>query len=142
VVVALEVFVGSYVLHVHRCRRDSRKNDIHAGFAIVVILGSSVAEANPGFCPLFFCDPEVPLAAGFIVLLAGPAMTLMGAVLWQGASVALTSRRPAIRPTSVSCNGSKDWMIARMTCRAHLQIRNGLYRDPHFGKQTSYDVRG
>jgi hypothetical protein len=26
--------------------------------------------------------------AGFIVLLAGPAMTLMGVVLWQGASVA------------------------------------------------------
>jgi hypothetical protein len=33
------------------------------------------------------------LHAGFIVLLAGPAMTLMGVVLWQGASRGLTSWR-------------------------------------------------
>jgi hypothetical protein len=64
VVVALEVFVGSYVLHVHRCRRDSRKNDIHAGFAIVVILGSSVAVDRCddlfSVCPRFALRERAP----------------------------------------------------------------------------------
>ena len=35
----MEIFVGTYVLHVHRCRRNNGKNDIHVGFAIVVIFG-------------------------------------------------------------------------------------------------------
>jgi hypothetical protein len=32
--------------------------------------------------------------AGFVVMLAGAAMTLMGVFLWQGASVALSSWQP------------------------------------------------
>jgi hypothetical protein len=33
-------------------------------------------------------------SAGFVVMLAGAAMTLMGVFLWQGASVALSSWQP------------------------------------------------